>query len=206
MATLAKRGTTSPAESGVTWAGQSNLFDGAPGTNPGTVCTWVSGVAFAVGWIEISGFGFSSLGASDTLNSVTLLIRHQQSQTTRFSSINVQGYSGGAAVGTNWNAPLSTAMHDSFAAIGPFTMAQLRASDFKVRITATRTSGTIGSTFYIDHVDVTADYTAGVAAAGRPKVYVGGAFTKKPLKVYNGTSFVEKPVKVWTGSVWKTLT
>jgi hypothetical protein len=45
-----------------------------------------------------------------------------------------------------------------------------------------------------------------VAAGGRPKVYLSGAFTAKPLKVWTGSAWVEKPIKVWTGSAWKTLT
>jgi hypothetical protein len=45
-----------------------------------------------------------------------------------------------------------------------------------------------------------------VASAGRPKVYAGGSWTKKPLKVYVGGSWVEKPVKRWNGSSWVALT
>lgn len=43
-------------------------------------------------------------------------------------------------------------------------------------------------------------------AGGRPKVYVGGVWTAKPLKVYSGGSWVEKPVKRYNGSSWVTVT
>ena len=49
-------------------------------------------------------------------------------------------------------------------------------------------------------------FTEVISVPGRPKAYLAGAFTKKPLKVYSGAAWVEKPVKVWTGSAWKTLT
>lgn len=53
---------------------------------------------------------------------------------------------------------------------------------------------------------ILAHYQAMGAATGRPKVYVGGSWTKKPLKVYVGGSWVEKPVKRWNGSSWVALT
>jgi hypothetical protein len=52
---------------------------------------------------------------------------------------------------------------------------------------------------------VTATYTP---ASGRPKVFTGSIFEKKPLKVYVGSptnAFVEKPVSVWTGTEWKKM-
>lgn len=205
MATLAKRGSTTPADSpGGAWAGQSNVADGAPGTTPATYATWSSNVSAGVGYIEISGFGFDTgLSSGDTLTSVTVLLRHQESSTIRFSSVNVQPWSGGATVGTGFNCTLATTVRNDSATVGAVTLAQLRATDFKIRITATRTSGTTGSVFYIDHVDVTATYTA---ASGRPKYWTGSAWAQKPAKYWNGSVWIEKPVKVWTGSAWKTLT
>lgn len=45
-----------------------------------------------------------------------------------------------------------------------------------------------------------------LVGVGYPKVWIGGAWTKKPAKVWNGSAWVQKPMKVWTGSTWKTLT
>lgn len=38
--------------------------------------------------------------------------------------------------------------------------------------------------------------------AGRPKVWNGSAWVRKPLKIWNGSAWVEKPVKRWNGSAW----
>ena len=211
MTTLAVRGQTVPTSSpaGV-WSGSPDLAgalnDGAAGTNPATYVVWASNVSLGVGYIEVSGYNFAAtIGSGDTLTSVTATIRHTESSTIRFSSVNVQAYSGGSAVGTSFNAGgLSTTARTDSASVGAVTLAQLRSSDFTIRVTATRTSGTTGSNFFLDYVDVTAVYTT--VASGRPKVYNGTSFVAKPLKVYNGTTFVEKPVNVWTGSVWKRLT
>jgi hypothetical protein len=40
---------------------------------------------------------------------------------------------------------------------------------------------------------------------GRPKVWTGSAWVKKPAKVWNGSAWVEKPVKVYNGSTWVTV-
>ncbi len=40
---------------------------------------------------------------------------------------------------------------------------------------------------------------------GRPKVWNGSAWIRKPVKYWNGSAWVEKPMKVWTGSTWKLL-
>lgn len=214
MATLAKRGQTVPTSSpGGAWSGSPSLAgalgDGAPGTNPASYVVWASNVSLGVGFIDISGFDFAStIGASDTITSVTAAIRHTESSTIRFSSINVAVWSGGAAIGTNYNCGLSTLARSDSATVGTITAAQLRSTDFTVRVTGTRTSGTTGSNFNLDYADVTVVYTPAVTGTGRPKVYNGSVFVQKPLKVYMGVGpgWVEKPVNVWTGSVWKRLT
>lgn len=59
-----------------------------------------------------------------------------------------------------------------------------------------------------DTVRITDSVSANIVgtATGRPKVWNGTAWAKKPVKVWNGSSWVVKPVKVWNGSSWKVLT
>jgi hypothetical protein len=63
--------------------------------------------------------------------------------------------------------------------------------------------GALGAkTVVIDNVNTTG---APAVADGRPKVWTGSAWAKKPVKVWTGAAWVEKPMKVWTGSTWKVL-
>jgi hypothetical protein len=211
MATLAVRGQTVPNSSPAgAWSGSPSLAgalnDGAPGTNPASYVVWASNVSLGVGYIEVSGYGYDTgLSAGDTLTSVTATVRHQESATLRFSSVNVQAWSGGVAIGTSFNCGLATSVRTDTASLGTITLAQLRSTDFTVRVTGTRTTGTTGSNFFLDYVDVTATYTG--SATGRPMVHNGTTFVPKPLKVFNGTVWVQKPVKVYTAAgTWKTLT
>lgn len=55
---------------------------------------------------------------------------------------------------------------------------------------------------YVDNVNTLG---APVVADGRPKVWTGSAWVKKPVKVWTGSAWVTKPMKVWTGSQWKLL-
>lgn len=41
-----------------------------------------------------------------------------------------------------------------------------------------------------------------LSTAGQPKVYIGGAWVRKPAKVYIGGQWVVKPMKRWNGSAW----
>jgi hypothetical protein len=42
-------------------------------------------------------------------------------------------------------------------------------------------------------------------STGRPKIWTGNDWVKKPAKVWNGSAWVEKPVKVYNGSTWVTV-
>src|SRR4029077_18279208 len=136
MATLAKRGTTSPAESptGGAWQFQSNLFDGAVGSTPATYSTWSSSISAGVGYIELGGFGFgpggTGLDAGDTLTSVTATIRHLESSTLRFSQILVQPWLSGSAIGSFYTAVISATARTDTASVGAVTLAQLRDPNF----------------------------------------------------------------------------
>jgi hypothetical protein len=84
----------------------------------------------------------------------------------------------------------------------PVTLAQLKAANFKIRATATRAAVTQSATFNVDHIDVTADYTA-PHTPGYLKVWNGSAWVSKPMKAWSGSAWVVKPVKRWTGTVWE---
>ena len=161
MATLAQRGAGTPVTTSTvgTWATATNAVDGAAGTNPATYAVWTSTGSSAVATIEITGYNFAAIGASDTLNSVTVSVRNLCSATARFSKVEYQAWSGGVALGTIRTGTLATSAHNDS---GTFacTVAQLKAADFKVRVTITRAAVTQSATFSIDYADVTADYTA----------------------------------------------
>jgi hypothetical protein len=161
VATLAQRGAGTPVTTSTvgTWATATNAVDGAAGTNPATYAVWTSTGSSAVATIEITGYNFAAIGASDTLNSVTVSVRNLCSATARFSKVEYQAWSGGVALGTIRTGTLATSAHNDS---GTFacTVAQLKAADFKVRVTITRAAVTQSATFSIDYADVTADYTA----------------------------------------------
>lgn len=204
MATVAARGAGTPATTGTTWASVTNAVDGGAGTNPATYTTLTSTTSGAVATIEITGYGFSvSLGASDTLTSISVSCRHFENNTGRFASVAVTVWDGATQIGGSNNATLATTARNDAFTYTP-TLTQLRSATFKVRITITGAATTQSRVESIDHVDVAATYT--VPTTGRPKVYLAGSFQSKPLMVWSGSAWNEKPVKVWTGSAWKTLT
>jgi hypothetical protein len=192
MTTLVARGSGTPVTSGTTWASTNLAVDGAPGTNPDTAATWTNAVSVAVGYIEVTNYHttFAAIPAGSTINSVTVKLRHMESATARFSTVRFQPYSGSTALGSIATATLAASVRDDSATF-PVTLAQLQASDFKVRATATRASGTISSVFYIDHMDVTVDYTSSVVL---PKVHTimetfSAPVTNPPWYTVNGASF-----------------
>ena len=159
MVALAKRGSGTPTTNGTTWASTTNAVDGTAGSNPATYTTYTNATASAVGYIEISGYDFAStIGASDTLNSVTVNLRHFENNTGRFASVRFQPYDGATAIGTIFTATLATAARNDSTTF-PVTLAQIRSSTFKIRVTVTGAASTQSRVESIDYVDVTADYT-----------------------------------------------
>ena len=159
MTTLVKRGSGTPATGGLTaWTNLTNAVDGTPPANPATYAVWTNAASGGSGYIEISGYDFSAIADTDTLNSVTVSVRNLVSATARFASVQYQAWSGGVALGTIRTGTLNTAAHDDS---GTFacTLAQLKAGTFKVRVTFTRAAVTQSATASVDHADVTADYT-----------------------------------------------
>lgn len=159
MVALAVRGPTVGTTTGTTWASTANAVDGVVGVNNATYATYTNAVASAVGTIEISGFNFaSSIGALDTLNSVSVSLRHFENNTGRFASVRFQAFDGGTAIGTATTCTLATAARNDVATV-PATLAQVRSSTFKITVTITGAASTQSRIESIDYVDVTADYT-----------------------------------------------
>lgn len=159
MTTLVLRGSGTPATTGTTWATVTNAVDGTPGTNPATYATMTNATASAVATIEVTGYGFSSsIATTDTLNSVSVSVRHLENNTARFTSVTYQAFDGATAIGTAQTATLSATAVNATAAFAA-TLTQLRSSTFKVRVTITGAASTQSRVFSLDHIDVTADYT-----------------------------------------------
>lgn len=200
MTTLTKRGTGTPVTSGTTWTTVTNAVDGTPPANPATYAVWTSTTSGAVAYIEVTGYDFSAIPDTATLNSVTFRLRHFESNTSRFTGVSVQPYLATVAQGTPLAATLATAARDDSKVVA-LTLAQLKGGTLKVRATATRAAVTQSATFNVDHIDVIADYTE-LVVGGLVKAYDGGAFVGKPIKVWTGSAWVAKPMKRWNGSAW----
>jgi hypothetical protein len=159
VTTLAARGSGTPATTGTTWATVTNAVDGAAGTNPATYATMTSTTSAAVATIEVTGYGFSSsIAAVDTLNSISVSLRHFENNTGRFASVAVTVWDGATQIGGSNNCTLATAARNDAFTYTP-TVAQIRSATFKVRVTITGAASTQSRVESIDYVDVTADYT-----------------------------------------------
>jgi PKD repeat protein len=160
MPTLNARGSVVAGTTNTTWNTTANAIDGAFGVNNATYCNWTNTTANAVGTIEI-GFGsqFAAIPAGSIINSVSVTLRHYESQTTRLANVQFQPYDGATAIGSLFTATRATAARSDTATFNP-TLAQLQSATFKVRVTATRFNGTQAGIFYMDYVDVVVDYTA----------------------------------------------
>ena len=54
----------------------TNAVDGTPPANPATYAVWTNAASGGSGYIEISGYDFSAIADTDTLNSVTVSVRN----------------------------------------------------------------------------------------------------------------------------------
>lgn len=180
----------------------SIFFKVTPGSEPATTTRTVALFAYV-----------------DTLNSVQLIIR-------RRPGLNEAGLQvfGGAVGGTTFTYNPATMTYLRMRLAGTIVSVdrsvdganwttEVAANDIGATLTANLRSVKVRVSAAQDAVDATDPQTASVdsinvaaTTTGQPKVYLSGAFTKKPLKVYSGSAWAEKPVKVWTGSAWKTLT
>jgi hypothetical protein len=195
-----KRGPSVIGTNGTIWSVTANAIDGAFGVNPATYAVWSSSTSGATGYIEI-GCPFTSEVPSDaTLVSVTVKLRHFESNTSRITSVTMQPFDGSTAIGTPFTCTRATAARDDTATF-PVTLAQLRSPNFKIRAFAGRAAVTQSATFNVDHVDITVDYTP-AHIPGRLNIWNGSAWVEKPMKAWSGSAWVEKPVMVWNGSSW----
>ena len=182
MATLAQRGSGTPATSGTTWTTTTNAVDGAAGTNPATYAVWTSTTSGATAYIEISGYSFASIPADATLNSISVSARHFENNITRIPTVAFQVYDGATTIGASQTCTVATTARNDTATRNP-TIAQLKSATFKVRITATRAAVTQSATFNVDYIDVTADYTSPVkqGSATTAHAWVPSATGAKPV-------------------------
>ena len=196
MATLAQRGSGTPVTSGTTWATVTNAVDGAPGTNPATMATWTNTQSLGTGYIEVSGYNFAAIPDTATLNSVTVTLRHLETNTARVPTVTFQAYSGTTPLGTAKVCTVNVSAHNDTSTF-PVTLAQLKAANFKVRATATRTNVTTAGNFHVDYIDVTADYTPLVPQTGSATTSHGwtlAASGTAPVVVVAGTRVLETSV------------
>lgn len=199
------RGSSPVAGGAAGWANLANVTDGPPGQNMGTDAIWTNATASAVTTLDVSMPNDVPADAL-ALTFVNLSLRHVCSATARFASLTIQPFDGATAIGSPAALTLSATRTTSAAQFqSSVTVAQIRSPTFKVRVTITRATGTISSTFSIDNIDLGVTWTA--TSVGRPRVNmgVGSLWFPKPAKVWTGSAWVEKPMKTWTGSAWKTV-
>ena len=130
------------------------------GTNPATYASWTNAVSGGTGYIEIGGYNFSAeIGPNDIINSVTVTVRTMVSHITNISASTFRPYDGATALGAGAiNATRSIVVQDT-ASTFTVTLNQLRSANFKIRFTGTHAANTTSAVMYIDHADVTVDYT-----------------------------------------------
>jgi len=159
MPTLNARASVVAGTTNTTWGTTANAVDGAFGANNATYSVWTNTTANAVGTIEL-GFGsqFASIPAGSVINSITVTLRHLESNTTRLANVQFQPWDGTTAIGSLFTATRATSARSDTTTFNP-TLAQLKSATFKVRVTATRFNGTQAGTFSIDYVDVVVNYT-----------------------------------------------
>lgn len=139
-----------------TWSNLAN----AQGSTTGTYATWASTTRSASATVELSTFGAQSSGpgSQDTINSVTVTVRHLESNTTVINSVTAQLYSGATAIGAAQTLTRATAVREDTFTISGVTYAQL--ADLRVRVTSARSNSTTSATQSVDSVRLSVDYTA----------------------------------------------
>jgi hypothetical protein len=184
MATVASRGSSVVGTVLTTWASTANAFDGTVGTNPATYATWVNAARSTVGQITIGGYTFSGVGPGETINSVTAAIRHLETSTSVVSSVTVQlQTSTGTNIGSAVAVPArSTTAITHTLTLGTPTAAQVNAG-LRVLVSVTRSNSTTSTTFSLDYVDLTVDYTpiAGVGSSSGTYAFAGTATGVAPF-------------------------
>lgn len=199
MTVLVQRGTTAVNDSGF-WTNPELARDGAPGTNTDTYAVWSQSGSFAVGWMELGGYDFSSIPAGSVINSVTLTVRQMVNNASRIPTVSFQAFDGATAIGSVIAGTTTTTILNDSGTI-PATLAQLKSAGFKTRVTFTRSSSGSLANASLDHIDVSVDYTAG-APASRAKRWDGSAWVDAPLKRWDGSAWVDSVVKRWDGAAW----
>jgi hypothetical protein len=123
-----------------------------------------------------SGFDFSSIGDSDTINSVTLYCEYHVDTQASIGDIALRTYDNTTQIGTtdltNNTEPLTDTAYSQV--IAP-TLAQLKSSTFRIRVSGHRGSSNTAVTLSLDYVKVVVDYTP--AATGYTLTADAGSFS-----------------------------
>ena len=159
MTVLASRGSGTPVTSGTTWTTTTNVYDGAPGTTPNTNAVWTSSTSGATAYIECTGYSFTAIPGTATLNTVTFNVRHTVSNTTRIASGFAQVYDGATLIGAQQALVVNTTVAQTATFTRTLTLAQLKSASLKVRVSFTRAAVTQSATASVDYTDISADYT-----------------------------------------------
>jgi fibronectin-binding autotransporter adhesin len=184
MPTITNRGTVMygvGGNSGFVWAATASAVDGTPPTNPATYATCTSAVSNGEDWIMIKGFGFGAAIPSDaTLTALSIGVRYLVSSNTRWSNMGVECvYQTSTPAMTRINSTAgalsAVAATQSFDALaGGVTLVELRDVDFRVNLYVKRAAVTQSAVFSIDHIDITATYSA---PAGADQTWTGDVAT-----------------------------
>ncbi len=155
--------TTVASTSGSTWTNTGN----AVGSGTGTVATFTTATNAAVGTIQLSGYAaHTAIGEQPaTIESVVVTVNSYVGTTARWTSTQVQLYSGATAIGSAQTVTLSATTSNSQAITftGGNCPSWAQLADLQVRYTATK-NGTQSSTANLDTAGAVVNYTRAVAA------------------------------------------
>lgn len=147
VATLAGAGSLTAAgiiSTAALYAGAANSVSGPWANLPGAVgptlgdyATWTSSTAGDTATLDLTGFGADTILPGSTVQSVTVAVRHHESDTTAIASLQAQLYIGATPLGSLATLTKRTVDGDDlFTITGGITYADL--ANLKVRLVSTR--------------------------------------------------------------------
>jgi hypothetical protein len=138
-----------------TWGTTTN----AVGSTAATYATWAVTTANSSGTLDLTGYSFSDVVTDETINSVTVGVRHHVSSTARLLASQFQLYDGNTALGTLQTGTLTgTTTHEDTFTVTGLTWAQLRSGNLKVRFIARRGASTQAAATNLDFAYISLDY------------------------------------------------
>lgn len=181
-----------------TWTDTALAYDGNT-----TTYAYITVAASGTGAGAVGGYGFGSGGAHEIPADVTLQdgnvvadVWFDVSIADRWVSVTLRAYDGSTALGTavDLTSYLSTSdSNHAQVALNGLTTANLRSSNFNVRITGLR-NGASSNTFYLRQITLDVTYSYSVK-----QMWTGS--TWKPFVVWTGNAW-SSDYQVWTGTAW----